>query len=956
MEISELKARLSILEVAERLGITVNQQGKAHCPFHADKTPSLQFSKEKNIATCFSSRCDAGTMDIISLTEKHLQVSTREAIMQLKTWAQPGQAGYQLAGTPADSPTTAAPKEADVLERIAILTKAFRYFENGIKTSKKGKQYLTSRGLVQTTPNQQGVEVGLNTGNFHRHAAGRGKDMNPYLLATAAKYGLIYQGKGNTGGYRAFAKDSLVFPLKNVDHKIVGLYFRLLNEEAENKQRDAAQRDAAHRYLKDRQGLYPQYPQPDTKRLILTEAIIDAATLLPLSGISQHHNVLACYGTNGLTEEHIKAIQILPQLQEITFFFDGDQAGAQGIEQQAEKLRTVVPKVKLYRVATPEGEDVNSLYVSHQEEAEALFQHLLKTKLPIDTGEPTFFSSGEQTSETGEKTTEPSPTEEPPATSLPAGRPSADTSGHRDAVPVGHDHLDTTHAHQISYTTPTASYYVKGGLREELDRLQVSLMIEVPSNKSSSPYRRYRNRLDLYENKQVERIAREASDKLSLRADLLELDLHRLTDLLEDYREGQRGTPEADTPRITVNPSLAVQCQAFLNKPDLLTRLNELIGKAGVVGEEVNRLFLFCLAATYKMPHPLHALIQGSSGSGKTHLLIKISHLMPDEDVKRFTRVTDSSFYNYGEYDLRHKLICLEDLDGMKEEAQLAFRELQSRGMLSSSTTGQDEKGYSRAYEKIVYGPIASLCCTTHGHIYEDNMGRCFLIAVDETNEQTERIIHYQNQKASGKHDREEQQQTTTFIQNCIRLLKPLEVINPYADRVQLPPQAHKIRRLNELYQSFVQQITLLHQYQRKQDSRSRLIAQKEDLQQAADIMFDSIVLKVDELDGSLRHFYERLKQYVRAQSSEHYETYSFSQREVRQALHVSKSQLQRYLYELVSLEYISLSGGHSNKGYRYKIVYWDNMTRLKAEVKRHLQGQLDQLEIPVDRTLAAIP
>ena len=64
------------------------------------------------------------------------------------------------------------------------------------------------------------------------------------------------------------------------------------------------------------------------------------------------------------------------------------------------------------------------------------------------------------------------------------------------------------------------------------------------------------------------------------------------------------------------------------------------------------------------MPDTLHALIQGSSGSGKTHLLIKISALIPDEDVKRFTRVTDSSFYNYGAYELQNKLICLEDLTG----------------------------------------------------------------------------------------------------------------------------------------------------------------------------------------------------------------------------------------------------------------------------------------------------
>jgi hypothetical protein len=51
--------------------------------------------------------------------------------------------------------------------------------------------------------------------------------------------------------------------------------------------------------------------------------------------------------------------------------------------------------------------------------------------------------------------------------------------------------------------------------------------------------------------------------------------------------------------------------------------------------------------------------------------------LYPHEDRKHFTRVTEGSFYNYGTKDLKNKLICLEDLDGMREEAYLAFRELQ---------------------------------------------------------------------------------------------------------------------------------------------------------------------------------------------------------------------------------------------------------------------------------------
>ena len=177
-------------------------------------------------------------------------------------------------------------------------------------------------------------------------------------------------------------------------------------------------------------------------------------------------------------------------------------------------------------------------------------------------------------------------------------------------------------------------------------------------------------------------------------------------------------------------------------------------------------------------------------------------------------------------------------------------------------------------------------------------------------------------------------------------LLKSYDVINPYADKVHLPDEAHKIRRLNGLYQAFVKAITLMNQYQRKRDDRGRLISEKEDLQIAAEILFESILLKVDELDGSLRQFYERLKQYIKTKGNDHHQSYEFGQREIRQALHVSKTQLHRYLNDLQQLEYIRQSGGHINRGFNYKVTYWDNIQALRSKVKRHLQGQLDQLEL----------
>jgi len=164
-------------------------------------------------------------------------------------------------------------------------------------------------------------------------------------------------------------------------------------------------------------------------------------------------------------------------------------------------------------------------------------------------------------------------------------------------------------------------------------------------------------------------------------------------------------------------------------------------------------------------------------------------------------------------------------------------------------------------------------------------------------------------------------------------------VINPFAHKIQLPPDAHKIRRLNELYQSFVRQITLLNQYQRKRDAGGRLITDKSDLQVACDILFESIVLKVDELDGSLRQFFEQLKKYVDSKGKD----YEFNRFEVRQITGMSKSQQHYYMSRLVELEYLR-QWGFANRGYKYKIAYWDDMAVLRNRIKTNLQQQLQAI------------
>ena len=143
------------------------------------------------------------------------------------------------------------------------------------------------------------------------------------------------------------------------------------------------------------------------------------------------------------------------------------------------------------------------------------------------------------------------------------------------------------------------------------------------------------------------------------------------------------------------------------------------------------------------------------------------------------------------------------------------------------------------------------------------------------------------------------------------------------------------------MYQAIIKQVTFLNQYQRKQTPEGKLITTIEDIQQATEILFESIVLKVDELDGSLRQFFERLKKYVKNENQE------FILRDVRQDFGISKTQIFRYMQTLIELEYIKQSGGFANKGIKYKICYWDNYQRLRTEIKDYLSKQIELLRPP---------
>jgi hypothetical protein len=513
----------------------------------------------------------------------------------------------------------------------------------------------------------------------------------------------------------------------------------------------------------------------------------------------------------------------------------------------------------------------------------------------------------------------------------------------RKALIVKRSAIECIYEGKLVLRNEINNYYILGSLTQDLSSLQITLIIE-----EKATGRKERTKIDLYEREQIRFLAQQISELFNQNPEQTETELLQLTDELEKYREHQLEQTRSDYNKRRhyqmVPPEKEKQIIDFLKCPDLINKIDKLIEQAGVVGEENTRKLLFVIASTYKMNYPLHSLIQGTSGSGKSHLINTIGQCFPPEDVLSMTRVTSKSFYYYTHGELMDKLLLIQDFDGLDEEAQYAFRELQSAGSVSSSTTFKDRTGNINSMVKTVKSHFASLLATTRAEIYYDNMSRSVAIGVDESDEQTCNIIDYQNKVLAGQIEQTEERKAKEFLQNCIRCIKPCEVINPFADKVKLPIEAKMLRRLNNHYQAFVKQITILHQYQRKRDHKNRLITEPEDLRMACEILFDAIMLKVDDLDSILRQFFDSMKAHVKLNTKGNPTDYQFTQREVRIALNASKTTCFRNFEDLELLEYIQRTGGYANRGFKYKIVFWDDWDKIRKKIKQDLSRQLELL------------
>ena len=890
MEVKDIKGQLSINAVLAYYGLRPDKNNRLLCPFHADKTPSLQIYPATNTYCCFSSNCTAGSGDAIQFIQLKENCSKHEALLKAGALLN----GNGMSAAPAAGKLfmeTALGIEAAPLEKIAVLTKLFKYFTRALPLTGKAVGYLESRGLDYKVQ-----EVGYNSGDWHH------KLNEAHFIKGCERYGLLKPLP--VQGYSVWAKGCVVFALRNREHKIISLYGRSITDDGDNR----------HFYLSGREGLYPGYPALTTKRLILTESIIDAASLLQQEAVKAGYGILSLYGTNGLTQEHQQAVLELPQLEEVVLMLDADEAGETAMQKHYHTLKQLLPEVKVSKAALPEGEDVNSVLQSHDDAG--VLEGLIE-------GRKAFFVSIER-----EK--------QPPAAIAATG------------ATAGSSKLNTSNPELLIYDSGELYIEVLGGIRiAGLDRMKVTLKVQHKERVNQPQW----YSVDLYNQVQREQVAGSVADTLELGLQAVTQVFTGLISGLESHRIKRI---EALQPKEKpVYEPTAAQRQAAMNelkKGGLLERHNKMIGLTGIVGEEKNRLIAYLIYSYRKQENPLHVMFLGASGSGKTYLQERVSELIPQEDKMEITQITENALYYFKQEELKNKLIIFEDLDGALQ-VFYPMRELQTKKRISKTVTLKDSKGNLKTITVVVEGPVCISGCTTREKMYEDNANRCILLYIDMGKAQDKKIMDYHAAVESGEMDTERENQYKELFKNIQRVLRPVQVNNPYSKFITLPDTVFKPRRTITLLRGFIKAIAFYHQYQRevKKDKHGQLYIEVtiEDIEQGFYYMQDVLFSKSDELTKATREFLEQLKQLSKQSGSD-----TFNARMIREQLRMNPGNMKRYLAELVRYGYIKANGNRYRKGsYEYTIANMQEYEALQSAVGQHLEGIVQTLKsLPVNK------
>lgn len=886
-EIEAIKSYVDVAPFMQACGVDLQRIGrgyKGHCPFHEDnKSPSLSVTPGKNLWKCFG--CGKGG-DIIEFVQLFDRVDFPAAVEKLATYLP----GADLDTDKAKKPVKKEPEQPKALTpaHIKVLSRVIDFYHTAFCEDPRGREYLTGRGITDTKLIGD-HKIGLAAGTLLNILPDEG-DIKDKLQEIG-----VLNDKGKEHFYGC-----ITFPLYDLAGNPAGLYGRRIMGKG-----------ADHLYLPgSRRGIFNRQAAKanEHKEIILTEAVIDAVTLIS-NGIT---NAIPCYGVNGLTDDHISLFK-QHNTQTIHICFDNDESGTRGQEAVAARLQE--EGFAAAPVTLPEHKDINEFFLltAHAKER---FEELLLTD----------NTSKQQ----AVKDLDPARREE------------------KDLAPTDREQITTT-ADTITYTREKRFYEVRG-ISKTGNKLKATV-------KGVCSKRFHVDTVDFYSARSRSYLVRGLAELFGVEEKSISRDMEKLTVLTEEFTV-QSG---ADTGAPVEIPAKEKdEAMRFLMSPNLLEEIVSDLETVGYTGEDLNKLLCYIAAVSRKTDEPLSVMIQSRSAAGKSCLQDAILSLIPDEDFIKYTRLTDQALF-YKDGSLAHKILAIEELDGMNG-ALYSIRTIQSSKKITIAYTGKDPvTGKMQTEENTVEGPLMVFITTTQAEIDGETASRFMFISIDESREMTEKILARQRkaQTLTGFLAKLQGADIIRKHQNAGRLLQPLKVVNPYAELLTFTSKSLRARRDNTKYLGLIQAIAYLFQYQRKRhrvDYGGKIVeyinVTLSDIDHANRLAAEVLGRSLDELSPPSRKLLTLIREMTEQQAEEGDKESHFTRRDIREYSGWSDFQVKTHIKQLEELEYIYSMAGRKGKEYVYELLYTGGGEDGKPFViglteVTQLKEKADQLGIP---------
>ncbi len=896
-ELDALKRSVSLAALAESQGHRLRKQGKDRvllCPFHDEQTPSCVISPDNNLYHCFGCGAAGSVVDWLMKTENF---SLPKAVLRLRELA--GSLSSSAAVVPASAPVRQTLTDLDD-DGQALLRQVTDFYHHNLKNSPEALAWLEMRGL-----NHPELVSHFKLGFAGAHGVAGVLPSSQGKEGRRLRDRLTGLGVLRESTRQDHFRGCLVVPVAGWSESVnVAQRGRVLQLYGRRTLADhqIIKGSAKHLYLPSPlAGVWNEAALKGSEEVILCEALIDAMTFW----CAGYRNVISAYGVNGFTGDHLAALQH-HGIKRVLIAFDRDEAGDRGAETVAAELAGV--GIEGWRVRFPAGLDANAFALKSSSPESALGMALEQAvRMAAPESAP------------GHSENIPSLAAQPAL--QPAQQPAETIAC--ETLPSG----------ELLLRSGSRVWRVRGwqkNLLPEVMKVNVRVLDE-----TSGAF--HVDQLDMYHAKQRMAFVSTAANELACELSIIKREAGRVLLLLEQQQDKLRQEAEQESAAtgVTLNAEEEAAALELLKSPELAERIVADLATCGVVGESTNLLTGYLAATSRKLDRPLAVLIQSSSAAGKSSLMDAVLGLIPEEERVQYSAMTGQSLYYLGETSLQHKILAIAEEEGVRQAAY-ALKLLQSDGELKIASTGKDESsGELVTREYSVKGPVMLMLTTTASDVDEELLNRCLVLTVNESQEQTKAIHARQRQAQTleGLLAGSEKGYLTRLHQNAQRLLRPLKVVNPYAEKLTFLSDKTRTRRDHMKYLTLIQSITLLHQYQRevkRAEHRGAVIeyieVQPSDIALANRLAHEVLGRTLDEMPPQTRKLLMLIQQMVgemAGQLSCQPSEVRFTRRDIREWTNWSDSQLKHHCIRLSEMEYLLQHGGSRGHLLRYELL-WD--------------------------------